>query len=314
MKVHPKVKAFLEHAAAYEGPEPWTLDIRTQRKNHTEQLRLAEEQMVPVYEISDMNIPAGDASIRLRIYRSVPDTQLPLFLFIHGGGWCLGEIEAYEPLCRKLSSMLGCVLVHVDYRLSPENVYPAALEDVTAAAQWCFTQSEQLGIDTSISFIGGDSAGGNLAAAYCLKAAGSDLPVFDAQILIYPVTDHYSAGTESYDQYGSGYGLDREYMEYFWDRYLPAGVDLDDPLIAPLRVENVPELPETLVITAGCDPLHDEGRRYAERLEQAGTKLTYIDYEGFIHGFLSTHEFDGSHDALERIVGFLLESQPDRES
>ena len=305
MELNPRVKVYLEEQAVADGPLPWTLDIQIQRKSHAEQLSLPEDKMAAVHSVEDIIIDTAENPVRLRIYRASKEKNLPLFFFIHGGGWCLGEMEAYDPLCRRLTAETGCVMVSVDYRRAPESSYPAALNDVTEAVKWCFDNPEQLGADPSISFIGGDSSGGNLAAAYCIKAAAGKLPVFKAQVLIYPVTEHFSAGNSSYDSYGSGFGLDREYMEYFWNSYAPEGTDLNDPQLCPMEAEELSGLPKALVLTAGCDPLNDEGVKYAEKLVAAGVDVKHIEYEGFIHGFMSTPELEGSHDAVFQIKDYL---------
>ena len=305
MDLNPSVKAYLEQQGSAEDPLPWTLDISTQRKNHREQLSLSEEEMADVHSIEDVLVKTEEHSIRLRIYRATADSKLPLLFFIHGGGWCLGDMEAYDPLCRRLTAESGCVMVSVDYRRAPENTYPAALDDVTEAAKWCFENLEYLEADPERSFIGGDSSGGNLAAAYCIKARNGHLPVFKFQILIYPVTEHFSAGKSSYDLYGAGFGLDREYMEYFWNSYAPAGNDLNDSLLCPGKASNLSGLPPALVLTAGCDPLHDEGSGYAKRMAEAGVDVQQIDYKGFIHGFMSIPELDAAHDAVFQVKEYM---------
>jgi len=211
---------------------------------------------------------------------------LPALVYFHGGGWVLGGIDSHDRLCRVIADDAGCVVVSVDYRLAPESKFPAAVVDARTAYTWVVSQAAALGIDARRIAIGGDSAGGNLAAVVTLAGVAGQCPLPAYQLLIYPVTD-LACDTRSYDQFADGYFLTRSLMLWFREQYLPSIRDHVDPLASPLRADVRKPLPPALVITAGFDPLVDEGLAYARKMRTAGTEVTYRCHEGLIHGFVS---------------------------
>jgi acetyl esterase len=205
-------------------------------------------------------------------------------VYLHGGGWVLGDLDAYDGLCRTLAAKLRCVVVSVDYRLAPEHRFPNAPEDCYAAARWVAENAASLGIDPGSIAVGGDSAGGNLAAVVALMARDRGGPRIAYQILVYPVTER-SFDTGSYRDNGADYFLTTDMMIHFWKEYLSGEDDAASPYASPLRAKDLKGLPPALVITAEFDPLRDEGETYAKRLEQAGVPVRVSRYDGMIHGF-----------------------------
>jgi acetyl esterase len=237
----------------------------------------------PVVEVpcEDTTIPGPGGAIPVRVYRP-GDGPAPVFLYFHGGGWVLGSLTTHHGVCATLARLSGSVVCSVDYRLAPEHRYPAALDDAWAATTWAAEHAEEIGGLTGALAVGGDSAGGNLAAICALRARDVELPLA-LQVLVYPVTDA-DLDTSTYREFADGYFLTRFGMEWFWDHYLPHG-DRFVPDASPLRAADVGGTAPALVITAGFDPLRDEGEAYARRLEEAGVPVTLTRYDRMIHGF-----------------------------
>jgi acetyl esterase len=229
---------------------------------------------------------AISAELTCRLYTPPGGTlPLPLLVYAHGGGWVLGSIETHDPFCRLLSEAAGMIILSVEYRLAPEHPFPAALDDVLAAYQWTAAHARELGADAQRLFLGGDSAGGNLAAVIANRICAEGEAVKPAGLmLLYPVTDHPGAEHASYDENGIDYGLDAERMHWFWQQYA-ADVPENDPRISPLRLQTVPALPPTLVATAEYDPLRDEGIAYAEKLKLAAVPVTHLHAPDMHHNF-----------------------------
>ena len=305
MRLHPLAQAYLEKAAAEDAGDFRTQSVAVQRADHSRSILVPKDRQAPVHSVENRSFPAAGGEITLRIYRSSSTPELPLYVFVHGGGWVLGDLEPYDYVCRGLTSLTDSVMVSVGYRRAPEHRHPGPLEDVTSAILWCFDNLEYLGADGRRTVIGGDSAGGHLATTYCLRAVSEGMPVFSRQVLHYPVTAHYSAGFASYETFGRNCGLDKERMIWFWDQFLPADAELNHPLVSPLYAENLRELPRTLIQTAGCDPLRDEGVAYAEKLKNAGVSTEWSDYEGMIHGFINIPELGFGSAAMQEVASFL---------
>ncbi len=236
----------------------------------------------------DHAVPMNGTNIKLREYRpsGAAATQvLPALVYYHGGGWVIGDVDTHDVLCRQLCQASGCAVFSVDYRLAPEHVFPAAYDDAQAAFQWVAAHASDLHIAAKRIAVGGDSAGGNLAAAVCLGARDkTHQPAF--QLLIYPATLMYP-DTPSYRDNGEGYALTADVMHWFMDHYLPVRDMAHDWRASPLKAESHAHLPPALVLTAGFDPLRDEGRLYADALSKAGSSAEYICFERQIHGFIT---------------------------
>jgi acetyl esterase len=227
-------------------------------------------------------------SIPLRLYRPAEvaaTTRLPVLVYFHGGGWVIGDLDTYDVLCRQLTAEAGVSVVSVDYRLAPEHKFPAAVDDAWAATRWVVAHGAELGVDAGRLAVGGDSAGGNLAAAVALLARDHAGPAIALQALVYPVTDG-KMDTRSYEEFSEGFLLTRETMRWFFAQYLNGEADAADWRVSPLRAPSLSGLPPALVVTAGFDPLRDEGEAYAARLREAGVRVDAVSYGGMIHGFV----------------------------
>jgi acetyl esterase len=284
----PKARQFLDTMAAAGLPPLHTLPAPAAR----EQSKRGRVNIPPgpeVHRVEDRSIRGPDGEIPVRIYWPSADADLPLLVWYHGGGWVIGDLEGADPTCRRLATRAGCVVLSVDYRLAPEHPAPAAYEDSYAAAVWASEHARELGADPERIAVGGDSAGGNLAAAVSLMAKDRGGPALVHQLLVYPVTD-CAMDTASYAE-NSEYLLTPPMMAWFWDAYCPAGVERENPYVSPLRAQDLSGLPPAHVITAEHDPLCDEGEAYADRLREAGVPVRYECYAGQIHGFFGAAHF-----------------------
>ncbi len=236
----------------------------------------------PVAEVRELLIDTLPP-ISARLYRARAGT-LPLLVYFHGGGWVVGSVPLADSFCRALVNASGCAVVSVEYRLAPEDRYPAAADDAYAATRWCVEHASDLGVDASRIAVGGSSAGGNLAAVVALMARERGTPALAFQLLHVPVTDH-DFETPSYRENGAGFGLTGSGMRWFWDNYIPDPKLRDEPYASPLRARDLSGLPPAHVVTAECDVLRDEGKAYAARLLEAGVPTTYVEYPGMVHAF-----------------------------
>ncbi|MBM3646993.1 MAG: alpha/beta hydrolase [Alphaproteobacteria bacterium] len=241
-------------------------------------------------KVVDRTIPGPAGPLPVRLYRpaaAAADAKLPGLVYAHGGGWVFGNLDSHDVLCAQLAIEAGISVMAIDYRLAPEARFPGAFDDVVAGLQWAAANGASVGIDTARLAIGGDSAGGNLAAAASIWARDHGGPKLRLQLLAYPVTDAVGRA-ESYRRYEDGYGLNAATMEWFFDHYAPDKQTRGDWRVSPLRAKSLGGLPPALVITAGYDPLRDEGRAYAFRLQQDGTLADLVEFGGMLHGFLSS--------------------------
>ena len=240
-----------------------------------------------VADVVDRTVPGPNGDIGVRIYTPVGGSApRPCLVYIHGGGWVIGDIPMTDSVCRVMANRSGAVVVSVDYRLSPEHKFPVPLDDCEAAVRWVAANGSAIGVDGTRIAVGGDSAGGNLSAAIALRLRDTAGPPLAFQLLVYPVTDN-AYGTESYRANGKDLLLTTEMMRWFWDHYLRSEADGDDPYVSPLRAADLTGLPPALVFTAEFDPLRDEGEAYARALEAAGVSVTARRFDGQIHGFFT---------------------------
>ncbi|NKB37261.1 MAG: alpha/beta hydrolase fold domain-containing protein [Gammaproteobacteria bacterium] len=227
-----------------------------------------------------------------RIYRSPElrkDPQ-PALIYFHGGGWCIGNIDSHDHVCRWLAKKSEAIVISVDYRLAPEHKFPAAVDDAYQATCWIFEHAIELGLDPARIAVGGDSAGGNLSAVVCLLARDEGKVKIHSQLLIYPATDMLMR-FPSHVSNGDDYRLTRTLINWFVCGYLRNGEDMNDMRASPLMAESHANLPPALILTAGFDPLIDEGKAYADKLEEEGGEVEYLCYEGMIHGFIAMPGF-----------------------
>jgi acetyl esterase len=236
----------------------------------------------PIGDVRDL--PVGNLRGRLYVPRSV-ETPGPLLVFFHGGGFVFGDLDSHDASCRFLAERSGVRVLAVDYRLGPEDPFPAAYDDVLAAYRWALANADSVGADPARLAVGGDSAGGNLAAVVAIQAAAEGLPLA-FQLLLYPTTDA-ERDTESFRMFGDGFYLTREFMDLANRSYVPAGHDSRDPRISPLFADLPAGMAPALVVTAGFDPLRDEGEAYARKLVDAGVDVELRRFPGQIHGFFN---------------------------
>jgi acetyl esterase len=256
----------------------------------------------PIFAVEDRDTDG----VPVRVYRPSPDENLPLLVVFHGGGWVIGNVEQYNLTARQLANASGAIVVSVDYRRAPEHPFPAPLDDCWRALQWTAAHAGELGGDPARIAVGGDSAGGNLAAVCALRARDAGGPDLALQVLVYPVCD-CDFGTESYKSNGTGYLLEAEQMQWFFDCYTERGTtDPADWQISPLRAPDLRGLAPAVVITGEYDPLRDEGEAYADRLRAAGVEVESRRYDGMIHAFFGCPAAFDASDVAMRQVGTAL--------
>jgi len=283
MQLDPQARGLLDLVQAMGMPELHTLPVEGARQAMAA-LTAMRGAVEPVAKVEDRCLPGPAGEIPVRVYHPEPDAKFPVLLWFHGGGWVLGSLDTHDGTCRSLANQARCVVVSVDYRLAPEHRFPAAADDCFAATRWVASKASSLGGDPTRVAVGGDSAGGNLATVVAQMARDRGGPRLDFQLLVYPVTEA-AFETPSYRDNAEGYFLTRDAMRWFWDHYVPNPDDRGHPYCAPLRAESLADLPPALIITAGFDPLRDEGEAYAAKLQAAGVATRLSRYEGMIHGF-----------------------------
>lgn len=280
MPLDPGLEAALTQMAQAGGPTLREGGVE-QGRQMMQMMAMLDGEPVEVARVEDLTV-AG--SIPARLYGPADGTNHPILVWYHGGGFVIGDLDTADPTCRKLAAATGAVVVSVDYRLAPEHPFPAAADDCLAALRWVVDHATDLGGDPTRIAVGGDSAGGNLAAVTALAArdAGIDLRY---QLLVYPVTD-CTMSSASYDTNGQGYLLTADSMDWFIGHYLSGG-DAKDPRVSPLFADDVSGTAPALVLTAEFDPLRDEGEAYAERLRDAGVDVELRRFDGQVHGFFA---------------------------
>ena len=285
MPLHPQVAKALEQMAT-AGPPLHHLSPQEARQA-MEAARGTTADPEKVAKVEDRLIPGVAGKQPIRIYTPTGDGPFPIVVYFHGGGWVVGSINTVDASCRALANLAACMVVSADYRLAPEDKFPAAVDDCYAAARWVAFNATALNGDAARLAVGGESAGANLAAAVTLKAQESGLPALAYQLLLYPVTG-YAYDLPSHTENAEGYFLTTEMMAWFWNHYLASEADGHNPLASPLRAstDQCRDLPPAFIATAQYDPLRDEGAVYAAKLSEAGVTVEYICFEGLIHGFM----------------------------
>lgn len=306
MPLDSQIEKIFEEAAALELPAYQDLSPTEARKQMLD-LTPPVDPFLTVKRVEDRSIPGPDGYIPIRLYYPSGDPPFAVLVYFHGGGWVIGDLDTHHGVCHALAKTSGCLVVSVDYPLAPEHRYPAAVEDAYAATKWVAENSDVIQANSDRLAVGGDSAGGHLAAVVAMMARDRKGPRIDLQVLIYPITD-CSFNTPSYIENGEGYMLTRDLMKWFWNHFIEDEDEANDPYISPLRAENLSDLPPALIITAEYDPLRDEGEGYGKRLQEAGVKVVLSRYDGMIHGFLRmTARLDKAKDALDEVAGTLRE-------
>lgn len=284
----PQTQAVLDAMVQNGIPAIHTLDPVAGREAYLSRRDIVQPAERAVGLVKDIEVASGAAQITLRYYHPTGNTEqgaLPALVYFHGGGFVIGSIESHDRLCRELCMQANCVVVSVDYRLAPEHRYPAAGDDCVAATRWVHAHCAELGVNPARIAVGGDSAGGQLAAVTTLALRHDPAIKIAFQLLIYPVTDVLMA-SDSIERNGEGYLLGKRDLSYFYDHYFEPQADKSAPMASPLRAPDLTGLPPALVLTAGFDPLHDEGLAYADALSAAGVKTQYVCFTRQVHGFV----------------------------
>jgi len=313
--LHPQARALLDLIAERGLPAMHELAPIDARSFYRDRRAFTQPDAPAVAECRDLSADGPHGAIALRLYRplAAADGSLPVLVYFHGGGWTIGDLDTHDVLCRQLANGSGCAVVSVDYRMGPEHRFPAAVDDCLAATAWIASQASSLGLDARRLAVGGDSAGGNLAAVVALLARDRAGPAIAWQLLIYPATD-MRRGHPSHTTNGRGYLLETATIDYYHDHYIDDPAHDHDWRASPLLHEDLSGLPPALVLTAGYDPLRDEGLDYADALAAAGSRSTCICFERQLHGFITMGRLiDEANSAVDLCAGALrraLQAQP----
>jgi acetyl esterase len=287
MPLDPLAKGFLDQMAVMPGPKMFELPPDQGRLMFRAMMEMIGPKDVPVGKVENIMMPGPGGEIPLRIYTPVAAgaEPLPVLVYFHGGGFVIGDLETHDGICRQFANEGGYRVIAVDYCLAPEHKYPAAFEDAFAAVTWIEANASQLGIDANRIAVGGDSAGGALAAEVSQMAKAKGVPKIAFQLLMFPVTQ-IGNETSSLREFAIGYFLDKPTLDWFFGHYIPPGTDITDPRVSPLHASEVKGLPPAYVMLGGFDPLHDEGLAYAQRLRDAGVRVDVADYADLVHCFI----------------------------
>jgi acetyl esterase len=299
--LHPQAQAWLDFLKARGVPPTHTLSVADARQAYRDRRSVTQPAPPEVALVRELSAELAHGAVALRLYRSIgsaADAQLPVLVYFHGGGWTIGDLDTHDTLCRELANGAGCAVVSVGYRLGPEHRFPSAVDDCIAATRWVRTNAVDLGIDAARLAVGGDSAGGNLAAVVTIALRDSGDAPIAFQLLIYPATD-MRCTAPSHASNGQGYGLTSDTIAYFRDHYIDDAAHDLDWRASPLLHPDLSRLPPAFVLTAGFDPLRDEGLAYADALAAAGNATTCVCFERQIHGFILMGKLlDEAHAAV----------------
>ncbi len=298
----PQARALIDLMIQRQVPPTHTLTPEQARSLYRDRRGFTQPEPPPIGEVQSLHTDGG---VPLRLYRPLETGVKPVLVYFHGGGWTIGDLDTHDVLCRQLCAAADVAVVSVDYRLAPEARFPAAVDDCVAATRWVQREGAALGLDVSRLAVGGDSAGGNLAAvvSITLRDGGDPAPAF--QLLIYPATDQ-RAGAPSHTSNGQGYLLTRDSVAYYRGHYFGPNADFTDWRGSPLLAPDLTRLPPALVLTAGYDPLRDEGRQYADALSAAGNRVQYLCFERQVHGFITmSRVIDEAHTAVDLCAAVL---------
>lgn len=280
--------AILKQMGATPAPKLWEVSAPQAREMYHGMREAFDVKGAPIGKIDSVEIPGPGGPLAARIYTPVGLTGrvTPACVFYHGGGWVIGDLDTHDGICRMLANESGCRIVAVDYRLAPENKFPAAFDDAYATLLWVEKNAMDHSINPNRIAVAGDSAGGNLAAAVAIHAKLKGGPQIAYQVLIYPVTQA-RAETASMHDLATGFFLEKASMDWFCDMYLEPGADLTDYRVSPLSAKDVTGVAPAMVLVAGFDPLKDEGKQYAAKLKAAGVQTDLIEYPSMTHGFIT---------------------------
>jgi acetyl esterase len=300
----PQIQAMRDQRERDNVPPLYAMSLADARAADLASIQETGGEPEPVYEVADLKITGPGGELPLRLYRPTGERPLPVLLYFFGGGWVLGTIDTADGVSRSLANSSGALVAVVGYRLAPEHPFPAAIEDCYAAVRWVAGHCGEIGADPARLAVGGDSAGGNLAAAVALRAR-TEGPALAGQLLVYPNTDQ-TADDESMRAADDPFLFNRHSVAWYRRYYLADPADAASPLASPLRAESLAGLPPALVITAEYDPLRDQGEAYARRLAEDGVQAELSRYPGMAHGFFTmAGTVDASRAALAQAASHL---------
>ena len=297
MPLDAQVQAVLDKIREAGNPEYWQMTPQQARDWHNRKAGILDVKPEPVFKTSDRSVPGVGGAIPVRIFVPRHAAQpLPALVWLHGGGHVVGSLDSYDALCRQLALQADCLVVSVDYRLAPEHKFPAGVDDSFAALRWVARHAAEIGGDPDRLAIGGDSAGGNLAAVCAILARDAGSPSLTFQLLVYPRTAPDEEFPSHYE-FAEAHLLTRKTILWFHQHYRSSDADRQDFRYAPLICKDLSRLPPALIVVGECDPLRDDGIEYARALERAGNKVTLSQYSGMVHPFFS---MGGAIDAGRR--------------
>jgi acetyl esterase len=305
-KLDQQAAKLLQQMIQMKMPELHTLTPKAARELMDAGCKMVMGKPEKVSRVQDLKIPGPADQIPIRVYTPEGNGPFPVLVYYHGGGFVTGNVPQSDNFCRAVANRASCVVVSVEYRLAPEHKYPAAANDSYSATKWVFENADRINCDAARIAVGGDSAGGNLAAVVSLRARDEGVRFPICQVLLYPVTDLTGNVTKSRKEFGEGYFLTKADMKWFEDQYFKTDEDRRMPYASPLLAPNLSELPPAFIITCGFDPLRDEGEAYGERLKKAGIPTKILRREGMIHGFTTMDGvLDEAKRAMDEIAAYL---------
>lgn len=285
MTLAPEIQQYLQMRATAGGPEVWQVPVSSLRRASYGRIISAGDAM-PLFSVTDRYIPGPTSDLHIRIYRPNNSAPLPALVYFHGGGWVLNSLDIYDAELSAFAETTGSVVIAVNYQKAPEHPYPIPFDDCHATYLWVHENAVTLGINEKKIGVGGESAGGNLAAAVALKIRDTQGPAIAYQLIINPCNER-NFESPSYIKYSSGYGLSRQAMQWYWDQYLQGPQYDQDPYACPNTARDFSQLPRAIIVTAECDPLKDDGTKYERLLRKSGVRTHYKEYPGMIHGFVN---------------------------
>jgi len=302
----PQIQAMRDQRERDSVPPLYTMSLTEARAADLASIRAGGGEPEPVHEVTDLTIAGPGGALPLRLYRPAGERPLPALLYFFGGGWVLGTVDTADGVSRSLANSSGALVAVAGYRLAPEHRFPAAADDCYAAVRWVAEHAEEIGADPARLAVGGDSAGGNLAAGVALRARAGG-PALAGQLLVYPNTDQL-ADDPSMRAADDPFLFNRHSVDWYRRHYLANPGDAANPLASPLRAQSLAGLPPALVITAEFDPLRDQGEAYARRLAREGVQVELSRYPGMAHGFFTMiGTVDASRAAIEQAASRLRE-------
>ena len=284
MTLAPEIAQQLADQKAAGLPQVWEAPVSVIRELTQGRVAFAG-QPEPIHSVVNRFIPGPTADLPIRIYRPNNDQNAPAMVYFHGGGWVLNFLDIYDAALHRLANQSGSVIISVNYQKAPEHPFPTPFDDCYATLRWVKSHAAEIGIDPNRIGVGGDSAGGNLAAAVAVKARDEKIEL-SYQLLVYPCIDR-DFTTKSYLEYATEYGLTTRAMEWFWDQYLQGDQHNENPYAAPMRAKSLAGVAPSIVITAQYDPLVSDSENYCAKLKNDGAEVIYKEFPGMIHGFFA---------------------------